>query len=71
MSTSPRILVSEHSVRAALAEWKAERDAAEREAGSQRTEESRRRVYDRTPAEYADELAPYVYSLLTKHSEAS
>lgn len=71
MTTAARVLVSEHSVRAALAEWKAEREAAEREAGPERSAAHNARTFSRTPDDYAHELAPYVFSLLTKHAEAS
>lgn len=69
MTTGARILISQHAVRAALAEWKAQRDAAEREAGAERTDTSRVRAYKATPADYADDLAPYFFSLLQKHAE--
>lgn len=69
--TEPRITISAHSVRAALAEWKAERDKAEREAGEDRARVSRERAYSAAPADYAEDLTPYVFSLLLKHAEAS
>lgn len=70
MTSSARIVISPHSVRAALAEWKSEREAAEREAGPERTAASRERCYKATPADYAEDLTPYVFSLLSKHAEA-
>lgn len=70
MTTGARVTISEHSVRAALAEWKATREAAEREAADdKRVAGDRARVYARTPADYADDLTPYVFSLLQKHAE--
>lgn len=71
MTTGVRILISRETVRAMLAEWKAQRDAAEREAGNDRAAVSRERCYRATPADYADDLAPYVFSLLQKHAEAA
>lgn len=71
MTTGVRVTISEHSVRAALAEWKVERDKAEREAGPERAEVSRERAYRATPADYAADLTPYVFSLLVKHAEAT
>jgi hypothetical protein len=71
MTTGARITISPHSVRAALAEWKAERDAAEREAGPDRAATSRERAFNATPADYAEDLTPYVFSLLLKHAEAA
>jgi hypothetical protein len=70
MTTGKRVLISAHSVRAALAEWKAQREAAEREAAPERVRDDRDRNYRRTPGDYADDLAPYVFSLLEKHAEA-
>jgi hypothetical protein len=70
MTTAIRITISIHSVQATLAEWKAQREAAEREAGPERTAVSRERCYQRAPADYAEELAPYIFSLLQKHQEA-
>lgn len=69
MTTGARILISANSVTAMLAEWKAQRDAAEREAGKERADVSRARAYDATPADYAQDLSPYVFSLLVKHAE--
>lgn len=71
MTTGPRILISPESVRAMLAEWKAQHQAAEREAGEERAMRSRERVYLATPADYADDLTPYVFSLLQKHAEVA
>jgi hypothetical protein len=71
MTTGLRITISEHSVLAALAEWKAERDAAERGADAERVTADRAHCYDREPGSYAAELAPYVFSLLRKHAEAT
>jgi hypothetical protein len=70
MTTGKRVVISAHSVRAALAEWKAQREAAEREAGAERSRDDLERTYRRTPADYADDLAPYVFSLLEKHAES-
>lgn len=69
MTTGARILISPESVRAMLAEWMAQRQAAEREAGEERTAQSRDRTYRAAPADYADDLTPYVFSLLQKHAE--
>lgn len=69
MTTGARILVSEHSVRAALAEWMLERKRAELEAGSVRATVDRERTFGKPPADYAEDLAPYVFSLLRKHAE--
>lgn len=69
MTSGARILVSEHSVRAALTQWKQERESAEREAGPERAAASRERDFTRTPADYAAELAPYVFALLQSHAE--
>lgn len=69
MTTGARVTISQHSVRAMLAEWKAQRDAAEREAGAERAEISRSRCFSATPSDYADDLTPYVFALLQKHAE--
>jgi len=71
MTTGARITISEHSVRATLAEWKAEREAAEREAASTDALADRARCYELTPDDYAAELTPYIFSLLRKHAEAA
>jgi hypothetical protein len=71
MTTGLRITISEHSVLAALADWKSERDAAEREATAERVALDNARAFARTPGDYAAELAPYVFSLLRKHAEAA
>jgi hypothetical protein len=72
MTTGARIMISEHSVREALAEWMLERKRAELEAGdAERARADRERTYLRTPDGYAQELAPYVFSLLQKHAEIS
>jgi hypothetical protein len=68
MTTGARVLISANSV---MAMWKAQRDAAEREAGKERADVSRARAYDATPADYAQDLTPYVFSLLVKHAEPS
>jgi hypothetical protein len=70
MTTASRIVISEHSVLAALSDWKAEREAAEREAGPDRAAADNARSFQRTPGDYAADLAPYVFSLLKKHAEA-
>lgn len=71
MTTGVRITISEHTVRAMLAEWKAQRDAAEKEAGEERANMSRFRAHRLSPDAYAADLTPYVFSLLLKHAEAS
>ncbi len=71
MTTGRRVVISEHSVLAALSEWKSERDAAERDASPEAAEADRERCFNRVPADYARDLAPYVFSLLVKHSEGN
>lgn len=70
MTTAQRIVVTEASVYAALAEWHAERTAAEREHDAQAVQRCRDKVYRCAPHDFARELAPYVFSLLVKHAES-
>lgn len=69
MTTGKRVLISQASVEAALAEWHIERAAAERGADQALVEKDRARTYERLPRDYAQDLAPYVFSLLMKYAE--
>jgi hypothetical protein len=69
MPTAPRIVVTQESVRQALAEWHAQRMEAEREFAPHEVQASRDRVFTRTPGDYASDVAPFVFTLLTKYAE--
>lgn len=67
MTTAPRIVISEHSVRAALADWHALHVA--------RPEPQRAMAYEQTDtstsSEYAQNHAAFFFKLLEKHSEVT
>lgn len=65
MTTARRILVTQGSVRLALADLHAKFNAMPAEFRAQRTAEAGRA----SPGEYAAATAAYVFSLLEKHSE--
>lgn len=69
MPTAPRIVVTQKAVRLALAEWHAQRTEAENEFSAAEVQANRDRVFSRTPCEYADDVAPFLFSLLTKYAE--
>lgn len=69
MPTAPRIVVTQEAVRQALAEWHAQRTEAEREFAATEVQASRDRTFSHTPGDYATEVAPYMFSLLTKYAE--
>ena len=69
MPTAPRIVVTQEAVRQALAEWHAQRTEAEMEFSSSEVVANRDRVFTRTPGDYANDVAPFLFSLLTKYAE--
>ena len=67
MTTGARITISEHSVRAALAEWHGQhrrRPEPERAAAHEQVE-----AFD--AGRYADHNAAFLFELLRKHAEAA
>ncbi|MBK8916410.1 MAG: hypothetical protein IPM64_17735 [Phycisphaerales bacterium] len=69
MSSAAAVLVTQEGLRLALAEWQAQRQEAEREFAAHEVRLNRDRAFARVPSDFADEVAPYFFTLLEKYAK--